>query len=96
VEDKEEVKKSQDPQKSEAEPSAPSFFTAEEAHFLQLLMSGADWSTYLRSIHVPAGVMTENINGKMMDELGDIVLDDDGSGPAIIDDYLDDVKAKMA
>ena len=33
---------------------------------------------------------------KMMDELGDIVLDDDGSGPAIIDDYLDDVKAKMA
>ena len=96
VEDKEEVKKSQDLQKSEAEPSAPSFCTAEEAHFLQLLMSGADWSAYLRSIHVPAGVMTENINGKMMDELGDIVLDDDGSGPAIIDDYLDDVKAKMA
>ena len=96
VEGMEEVKKSQDLQKSEAEPSAPSFFTAEEAHFLQLLMSGADWSAYLRSIHVPAGVMTENINGKMMDELGDIVLDDDGSGPAIIDDYLDDVKAKMA
>ena len=77
-------------------PPSPSFFTAEETHFLQLLMNGADWSAYLRSIHVPAGVMTENINGKMMDELGDIVLDDDGSGPAIIDDYLDDVKAKMA
>ena len=85
-----------DHQELGAVPPSPNFFTAEEAHFLQLLMNGADWSAYLRSIHVPAGVMTENINGKMMDELGDIVLDDDGSGPAIIDDYLDDVKAKMA
>ncbi len=71
------------------------FFTSEEERFLQLLLEGDDWKAYLRSIHIPPGVMAENINDKMMDELGDIVLDDDGSGLTIIDDYLDDIKGKM-
>ena len=75
--------------------SAATFFTPAEEQFLLLLTEGGDWSGYLRTIHVPLGVMTEGINEKMMEELGDIVIDDDGSGPFLISDYTDDVKAKM-
>lgn len=60
--------------------------------FLRLMLSGADWRKWLRDNHIPEGVMVEAINERAMDELGDIVLEDNGDGLHIIDDYRDDVE----
>ena len=62
-----------------------------EHHFLRLFLSGGDWKQYLRDIHVPEGVMVENINNEMMDIVGDIVLEDNGDGLQLIEDYREDI-----
>jgi hypothetical protein len=62
-----------------------------EHHFLRLYLSGGDWKQFLRDIHVPEGVMVENINNEMMDIVGDIVLEDNGDGLQLIEDYREDI-----
>ena len=59
------------------------------------MIEGGDWAGYLRDIRVPVGVMTEGINEKMMEELQDIVVADQGQGPEVIEDYLDDVRRRL-
>ena len=68
-----------------------SLFSSEEQQFLHLLLDGGDWKSYLRTISVPIGVISERINEKMMDELQDIVLTDIGNGPEVIEDYREDI-----
>lgn len=63
-----------------------------EKRFLSLLVSGGDWKTFLRDVHVPEGVMVEGINNRMMDMLGDIVLEDTGQGLQLIEDYREDIE----
>lgn len=70
-------------------------FTPEERNFLRLLLEDGDWRGYLRSIHIPAGVMTDAINEKMMEELQDIALTDEGNGPSVIADYRNDLLSKI-
>lgn len=60
--------------------------------FLRLMLTGGDWRQYLRSIHVPEGVMVENINNEMVDKIGDIVIEDNGDGIQLIDDYREDIE----
>lgn len=60
--------------------------------FLRLLLSGGDWRSFLRDHHIPEGVMVEQINDKAMDSIGDIVLEDDGNGLKLIEDYREDVE----
>lgn len=60
--------------------------------FLRLMLTNGDWRQYLRSIHVPEGVMIENINDEMMDKIGDIVIEDNGDGIQLIDDYREDIE----
>jgi hypothetical protein len=62
-----------------------------EHHFLRLFLSGGDWKQFLRDIHVPEGVMVENVNKEMMDIVGDIVLEDNGDGLQLIEDYREDI-----
>lgn len=56
------------------------------------MLTGGDWRQYLRSIHVPEGVMVENINNEMVDKIGDIVIEDNGDGIQLIDDYREDIE----
>lgn len=63
-----------------------------EHAFLRLLLTDGDWRQYLRSVHVPEGVMVENINDEMMDKIGDIVLEDNGDGLHLIEDYREDIE----
>lgn len=72
-----------------SEAAAPA--ESREHHFLRLFLSGGDWKQYLRDIHVPEGVMVENINNEMMDFVGDIVLEDNGNGLQLIEDYREDI-----
>lgn len=63
-----------------------------EHTFLRLMLTDGDWHQYLRSIHVPEGVMVENINNEMMDKIGDIVIEDNGDGLQLIEDYREDIE----
>ena len=38
-----------------------------------------------------AALLADSINEKMMDELGDTVIEFDGDTPVLIDDYIDDL-----
>ena len=60
--------------------------------FLRHFLSGGDWRSFLRDHHIPEGVMVEQINDKAMDSIGDIVLEDDGNGLKLIEDYREDVE----
>ena len=80
---------------TEATAAADTSFTEQERRFLRLLIEGGDWAGYLRDIRVPVGVMTEGINEKMMEELQDVVVADQGQGPEVIEDYLDDVRRRL-
>lgn len=63
-----------------------------EREFLRLVLDGGDWANFLRVNHTPEGVMVEAINNRAMDEMGDIVLEDNGDGLHVVDDYADDVR----
>lgn len=78
---------------AETSPSQPSHDEeSRERAFLKLMLTGGDWRQYLRSIHVPEGVMVENINNEMVDKIGDIVIEDNGDGIQLIDDYREDIE----
>ncbi len=66
-----------------------------EHRFLRIFLSGGDWKQYLRDIHMPEGVMVENINNEMMDAIGDIVLEDNGDGLQLIEDYRKEVEEML-
>lgn len=36
--------------------------------------------------------MVENINNEMVDKIGDIVIEDNGDGIQLIDDYREDIE----
>lgn len=72
--------------------AAPEAAESKEIHFLRLFLEGGDWRQYLREIHVPEGVMVENINNHTMETIGDIVLEDNGNGLQLIEDYRADIE----
>ncbi len=79
-----------------AQPTATVSEIDRELHFLRLIFSGGDWKQYLRVIHVPEGVMVENINNELIDVVGDIVLEDDGNGLHLIEDYRVDIEKLLS
>lgn len=83
------------PGRPEKEQAAASLFTSEEQAFLRLLLKGGDWQACLRSFHTPLGVMVDGVNSKAMDWLGDVLIEDDGEGPKLIEDYLEDVENEL-
>lgn len=74
------------------EPSSSLSAPSAETAFLRLFLSGGDWRGFLRDHHIPEGVMVEKINDMAMDNIGDIVLEDDGMGLKLIEDYRADVE----
>ena len=66
-------------------------FSPEEAEFLRLLLRGGAWPEFLRSHHIPLGVMVDGINSKAMDWIGDVVMEDSDEGPVVIENYKEDI-----
>ena len=82
-------------EQSSSKAAADTLFSTEEQSFLRLLLHGGDWQTYLRQQHKPLGVMMDAVNNKAMDWLGDVVLEDDGEGPKVIEDYIEDIEKEL-
>ena len=65
--------------------------TAAEKAFLAALLDG-DCKPELIGEAVPLTMIVDRLNEKLFDEVGDTVLELTGSGAAVIEDYLDDVR----
>ena len=65
--------------------------TAAEKAFLAALLDG-DCKPELIGEAVPLTMIVDRLNEKLFDEVGDAVLELTGSGAAVIEDYLDDVR----
>ncbi len=67
--------------------------TDDEAEFLKLLLEHKDYRPFLRSRHIPEGVMVEKVNARMAELLGDVAIEEDENGrPSVIEDYRSDLE----
>jgi len=74
--------------KTDAEPQREqTFFTAEESDFLNALLAGRK-----PSVSGSMQVLCDGINEKMLDEIGDTVIEYDGDQPELIEDYAEDLR----
>ncbi len=68
--------------------AAPSGKKDDEKDFLKLLLEHKDYRPFLKSRHIPEGVMVERVNARMEELLGDVALEEDENGRAsVIEDY---------
>ena len=78
-----------------AQSTQPDLLDDDEMEFLRRLISGGDWRAFLREKHIPEGVMMDSVNEHLMDEFQDTVLTDNGNGPEVIEDYLEEMKGMI-
>ena len=74
---------------------APAGLGAEEAEFLRLVLAGGDWKGYCAANMLLPSILADAVNEKLLDEIGDTVLEETDGGYAVIEDYLDDVKGLL-
>lgn len=65
----------------------------DESYFLAHLLKGQPWQDYLRDHHLMASILADSINEKMMEVIGDTVIEFDDQGqPQIVEDYRPDIE----
>ena len=69
-----------------------SVFTADENEFLRLLLEGKPWKDFISEKQLMLSVFADSINEKAYDILGDTILEIEDGIPALVSDYLEDVK----
>lgn len=62
-----------------------------EEQLLLALFSGQPYQDFLRQRHLLLGVVVDQINEKIFDEIGDAVIDCDGRKAEIVEDYRSDL-----
>ncbi len=62
---------------------------------LRILLYGGDSSVILHQAGVLPAVLADEINEAFYDDIGDSVLDDNGSEMTLFDDYIDELKEKI-
>lgn len=68
-------------------PSSSTPLSQQEATYLSLLIAGKDTAPFLKECHIMESIITESINDKLYDVIGDIVLEDGDYGTRIVEDY---------
>ncbi len=63
-----------------------------ETEFLQLMLSGGDFSAFAAQKQLMASVLCDSINEKLIDMFGDTVIEYVGDEPSIIEDYEEELK----
>ena len=82
------------PQEKDAA-AASSVFTPEEAQFLKLLLEQGPWEEYLAGKQRMLSVFADEINEKVYEELGDVILEIEDGKPVLVEEYLDDIKTML-
>lgn len=84
--------KAEEEENSGGEEKADSLLTADEAAVLKAIAEGGDWKGYASAHHLMLSMTVDSINEKLMDIIGDTVLEWDGDTPSVIDDYREDIR----
>ena len=69
-----------------------SIFTVREEAFLRILLEGGNGADYFRDHKMIPSVFIDAINEKAYDEIGDSIVEEDGAGWHLIEDYLEEVE----
>ena len=67
-------------------------FGPDEYFFLHALLYGEEWRSHLKERHIQLSMLADSINEKMMDLIGDTVIEFAGDDPEIIEDYAEDLR----
>ena len=73
-----------------ASPDTP--LDPDEYFFLHALLYGEEWRSRLKERHIQLSMLADGINEKMMDLIGDTVIEFAGDTPEIIEDYTEDLR----
>lgn len=73
----------------------PAGLRPEEAEFLRLVLAGGDWRGFCGANMLLPSILADAVNEKLLDLIGDTVLEETDGGYAVIEDYLDDVKSLL-
>ena len=76
---------------TEAEDVPPAGLTAEEHRFLCLVLEGGDWRTFCAERKLLPNLLADAVNEKLMETVGDTVLEADGEDWAVIPDYKEEL-----
>ena len=82
---------SAEPECPESTPGEDSLLTEEERYFLHALLYGGAWREYLKERHLPLTMLADGINEKLMDVIGDTVIEFAGDVPELIEDYREEL-----
>lgn len=66
---------------------------AQQREFLIRLLDNGNWQEYVRKEHLVLSILIDEINDAFYEIIGDTVIEQDGSGPVIIEDYREDVRS---
>ena len=66
--------------------------TVEERCLLRILLDGGDWKAYVSCRHMQISMAADSVNEKLMDVIGDTVIEFEGDEPHLIEDYREDVE----
>ena len=82
------------PESTQAAPAAlpDTPLDPEEYFFLHALLYGEEWRSRLKERHIQLSMLADGINEKMMDLIGDTVIEFAGDTPEIIEDYTEDLR----
>lgn len=67
-------------------------FTKEERILLKALLKGSDPAGIETLQNVSLSLLCDEINEKLIDEIGDTVIEFDGDVPVLIEDYIEDIR----
>ena len=73
----------------------PAGLSEEEAGFLRLVLADGDWRGFCSAKVLLPSILADAINEKLLDLIGDTVLEETEGGFAVIEDYLEDVKSLL-
>ena len=72
--------------------SSVSGLTEDEAEFLHMLLTDGPWKEFVRERHLLPSMLADSINEKLMDMIGDVVIEFDGEDPVLIEDYEEELE----
>ena len=66
--------------------------TEDEAEFLHLRLAKGPWKEFVRERHLLPSMLADSINEKLMDMIGDVVIEFDGENPVLVEDYEEELE----
>ena len=67
----------------------------DECFLLHALLYGEEWKARLKERHLQLSMLADSINEKMMDIIGDTVIEFDGDAPEVIEDYAEELRERI-